>query len=724
MKNKIIFLLALAPSLMVAQSKIDLPGLETIELRRSSLKALGTETGSRPMIQVMITPESPECEASLKALGIEAEDLGAVILADLPLDMVDAVAALPEVKYVTVSRELEAAMDFARPASGVTSAQEGFTYDGATHSYDGTGVLVSLFDMGMDANHINFMGADGKSRVKRVWWYRTATPAEYTPDSRFSNISSFTTDNSGETHATHVAGIMGGSYNGPGRYAHISTATATSQQIINGNIPFYGVATGADLAFSVGTLNTNYILGGIGKIIDYAESQSQPVVVNLSLGTTIGPHDGSDSYSRQLAEFGKRGIICVAAGNDGDVNMSIVKDVTPSAPMRTMFASNACQDGAVDIWATDSNPLTVSWAIYNTSTGQYTVLASVNAAGQSASVSASNSSFAASFTGSITMRSDLNRLNNRFNVYSTCSFQPLGGNSNNKMALIVESGTGQKVYLYGNSATAMTSDGYAGFDMASPANSINDACCAENVISVGAYTTRNSWGTMNGAYRYTGTGFSVGQISGFSSYGASFQGVQLPIICAPGAGIVSSFSRYYVAAKNSAATATATATGSGDVTNYWFNSQGTSMACPYVSGVVGLWLQACPTLTYEEVVDVLKNSSTYSPISMKGGRWGYGKIDAAAGLKYILQKYAAIGQVWADDSQRLIVSQNAGGCEVTVAGEKSFAVELFDLQGRKVGAAGGCDGVASLSTEGLKSGVYVVSVNGQTFSGSEKIMIR
>ncbi|MDE6487759.1 MAG: S8 family serine peptidase, partial [Paramuribaculum sp.] len=700
MKNKIIFLLALAPNFMLAQSKIDLPGLETIALQKSALKAMGTEISST-LIPVMIMPATDDCEAALVSLGIETDNMGAVILADIPLNLVETVADMPEVRYVTVSREMEAAMDLARPASGVTTAQEGFSYDGATHSYDGTGVLVSLFDTGMDANHVNFLDADGVTRVKRLWWYRSATPTEYTPDSRFSNISSFTTDNSAESHATHVAGIMGGSYNGQGTYAYIPSGTATSQQIINGNIPYYGVATGSDLAFAVGSLTTNYILGGIQKIIEYAESQSQPVVVNLSLGTTIGPHDGSDAYSRQLAAFGKRGIICIAAGNDGDVNMSIVKNVTSSTPIRTMFASNTCQDGAIDIWGTDSTPLTVSWAVYNTATGQYTVLATVNAAGQSASVSASNSSFSSSFTGTITMRSDLNSLNNRFNVYTTCTFQPLGGNSTNKMALIVESATEQKVYLYGNSSTALTSDGYAGFDMASPANSINDACCAENVISVGSYTTRNTWGTMSGSYRYTGTGFTVGQISGFSGYGESFQGEQLPIICAPGAGIVSSFSRYYVAAKNTASTATATAVSSAGVTNYWFNSQGTSMACPYVTGVVGLWLQACPTLTYDEVVDVLKNSSTYSAISMKGGRWGYGKIDATAGLKYILQKYASVGQVWDDDSRRLVISPNGNGYDVTVAGEKEFAVELFDMQGRKVATANGIDGSAGLSTSGL-----------------------
>ncbi|MDE6100208.1 MAG: T9SS type A sorting domain-containing protein, partial [Paramuribaculum sp.] len=100
------------------------------------------------------------------------------------------------------------------------------------------------------------------------------------------------------------------------------------------------------------------------------------------------------------------------------------------------------------------------------------------------------------------------------------------------------------------------------------------------------------------------------------------------------------------------------------------------------------------------------------------------KIDATAGLKYILQKYASVGQVWDDDSRRLVISPNGNGYDVTVAGEKEFAVELFDMQGRKVATANGIDGSAGLSTSGLNAGVYVAAVKGASINRSEKIVVR
>jgi subtilisin family serine protease len=64
---------------------------------------------------------------------------------------------------------------------------------------------------------------------------------------------------------------------------------------------------------------------------------------------------------------------------------------------------------------------------------------------------------------------------------------------------------------------------------------------------------------------------------------------------------------------------------------------GTSMACPVVSGIVALWLQAKPDLTLDNLMEVLSKTSRndeYTEILPE--RWGYGKIDAKKGLEYIL----------------------------------------------------------------------------------------
>lgn len=723
MKKTLLFLLAAAPLAVSGQSKISMAGLDLLEKHRTALVANSTDVPDQ-LVPVIITPHSDGLSQVLASMGIEADDLGATVVANVPVSMLETVASLPEVNFLSIGQDVKASMDFARPACNVDQVQSGFTYNGSNYQFDGTGVIASLYDSGMDANHANFLNADGTSRVKRLWAFTTSTtPKEYTPDSRFSNISSFTTENSSMTHATHVAGIMGGSYNRESKYAKVSSAAGTSQQLTNGDLPFYGVATGADLAFSVGSLNTSYILAGLKKIVDYADQTGMPFVINLSLGSTVGPHDGTDAYSQQLAEYGKKGIICIAAGNDGDVPLSICRQVTSSTPIKTMFTDNK-GEGSIDVWGQGSDALTVSLVLYNPTTNSTTTLATVTKAGESASVSTANSSFAAYYSGSLTMRADVNRLNNRFNVYCSGSFKPLSTSTAMKLGIVVESSKTQNVYVYGTTSLSFTSNGYAGWDNGSAENSINDACTAANVVSVGSFTTRRTWGALsNGPYQYSNSDMAVGKISPFSSYGKSFDGTQLPLICAPGAGIVSSMSRFYLAQTGTANTMTASADFNG-VTSYWGNSQGTSMACPFVSGVVALWLQACPTLTYDQVMDVIDNTSTYSAISMKGGRWGAGKIDALKGVQYVLEKYSSIGTVWDNDEARLLVTPNGNGYDVTLAGEAEFDVDVYDLQGRTVTSRKGFNGSATVDTDMLSAGIYVLNVKSSTFNSSRKISVR
>ena len=230
-------------------------------------------------------------------------------------------------------------------------------------------------------------------------------------------------------------------------------------------------------------------------------------------------------------------------------------------------------------------------------------------------------------------------------------------------------------FSYRPSASASIVDGYTN---GSSSNSINNLACAENVISVGAYVSRTTYGILREGYYYPAPAeLTLEGIAYFSSYGKAFDGTQLPKICAPGARIISSFSRYYVGESNSAETMVAKAQ-NGSNTDYWGNMQGTSMACPFVSGTVGLWLEAKPELTYSDVMDVISQTSSFNSLIMRPReRWGAGKINALEGIKYILQKYAANGAVWEDDDQRLVVSFNGSGYDVTMAGEAQFTVTVY-----------------------------------------------
>ncbi len=65
---------------------------------------------------------------------------------------------------------------------------------------------------------------------------------------------------------------------------------------------------------------------------------------------------------------------------------------------------------------------------------------------------------------------------------------------------------------------------------------------------------------------------------------------------------------------------------------------GTSMATPVVAGTIALWLQACPTLTKEDIMDIIAGTSRRHDPSLPypNNHYGHGEIDAYKGLMKIL----------------------------------------------------------------------------------------
>ena len=64
---------------------------------------------------------------------------------------------------------------------------------------------------------------------------------------------------------------------------------------------FYGMAPDADIVFvSFAEENTN-IADAIKYIFDYADKVSKPCVINMSLGSHYGPHDGTSYLDQSMS---------------------------------------------------------------------------------------------------------------------------------------------------------------------------------------------------------------------------------------------------------------------------------------------------------------------------------------------------------------------------------------------------------------------------------------
>jgi len=171
-----------------------------------------------------------------------------------------------------------------------------------------------------------------------------------------------------------------------------------------------------------------------------------------------------------------------------------------------------------------------------------------------------------------------------------------------------------EVYYYG---------GDSSYTVGSPAT-------AANVVSVGAYGTRNSWTDIYG-YNQEDRDIFVNDIAYFSSRGPALRSAQgfKPNITAPGAYLISAFSIDYYSYSMFI------------IDWYHVVMQGTSMASPHVAGIVALMMQAYPSLTYDQIMNYLQSTARADAYvgSVPNANWGYGKVDAYAAVSAVLADY-------------------------------------------------------------------------------------
>lgn len=715
-----------------AQSKIDFNGQS--ELLKHKLQQHLITTGQLPQSKSATSDDESMLVLVDLADGAnldELEDNGAVIinrrgdlaLVQMPLSQIEHIAELQSVKKLSFGEKLSVKLDSARIATGFGDAHDGVGLD---QPYNGTGVVVGLMDAGVDPNHIAFKQASSNTnRVQRFWNYGSyGLSGTYdTAD----EISSFTSDDRTESHGTHVLGIMAGS--------------------TKGNKTYYGLATEAEIAVAAGTLTTNNVLAGTEKVIEYAKSVQKPVVVNLSVGSNSGAHDGSSSTARYLASLGQDAIICISAGNEGTMPIGLRKtfsagDTEVKSFMKDNYVTGKYY-GTTTFWSTDDTPFTFTAFIYDLNTnaityelpsvssstsGQYTTVGSKS---YGTSVTYTDTKFDEAFTGYFGVAADVSTDNNRYMVGLTYDLRKATANSGNLVfGFKIEGVAGKSVYGYCDGLyTEFSSYDMEGWDSGTANGTINELVCGENVIAVGAYSTRNSIKLANGQESYY-TSLELypkpaGDILNFTSYGTLADGRNLPHVCAPGM-LVSAYSTPYVQYNG---------LGSGNYTTrytafnksyYWGPMVGTSQASPFVAGTVALWLQADTTLTVDDVKQIISETSIkddYVNNAKYPVQWGAGKINVVGGLKYILDnKNSGIGSI-EDIKNPMIVSAQGYMLNVYVAGEKSISVTVYNMSGQAVKTESANGDEVNIDVDGLPKGIYVIECKGANGRHVQRMII-
>lgn len=200
----------------------------------------------------------------------------------------------------------------------------------------GLGVVIGIVDTGLDVGHPNLQTADGRSRVRYLLDFsreaaglQSALEEEYgctgdTDCAIYSNEDLDALLNNGTTgdeptdtygHGTHVASLAAG--NGLAGKTPRYIGVAPEATIFGARVSRAGD----------GAIHDADILQATRFIFEQAERLGMPAVVNLSLGSDFGTHDGTSPLEQGLASFigpGHPGrAIVVAAGNSGNLYAGI-----------------------------------------------------------------------------------------------------------------------------------------------------------------------------------------------------------------------------------------------------------------------------------------------------------------------------------------------------------------------------------------------------------------
>ncbi|HZH86495.1 MAG TPA: S8/S53 family peptidase [Brumimicrobium sp.] len=499
-------------------------------------------------------------------------------------------------------------------------------------SYTGKGVIIGIVDNGLDHTHPDFTDAYGRNRVIRYWDHSitnpTASPAPY----NYGQIwyadqiqnGSITSNEESSGHGTSVTGIC------------------TGNGLANGKNK--GMAPEADIIF----VETNFSLPNwtltVADACDFifkvADSLNKPAVINLSVGSYLGSHDGKDpagELMELLVEEKKGRIIIGAAGNSGDKPPYHAQQTMTTIDTNFIWFENN-PTGALGV----NSVFFDLWTTVGEAQFRYSFGANRNAPSY-VDVASTEYRFAQINVGTPIYDTLFNTNGERIatiEIYteyvgSNYHLQGLFSTVDSTDYLMRFSTTGLGKYdLWSGEwmglntivSTIPTPAQYppiVNYVLPDSAQSVVSSWnCSSKIISVANNKGRLGYIDNNGDQYYHPNMTPPGKIARSSSRGPSRRGVIKPDICAAGEVTLGSAPMYMV----------------GDPTynslleagGYHMRNGGTSMASPVVAGIAALYLERCPNSSIEDFKTDLfgtAKSDGYTG-STPNNRYGYGKINA------------------------------------------------------------------------------------------------
>lgn len=644
---------------------------------------------------------------------------GNIQIARIPLNSLAALSAEAQVERIEARASARQLLDTSAivintlPVYEATPAHQAFT---------GDGVVMGVMDVGFDLTHPNFYTRDlTHTRISAIWdqlspdTIGSTMPAgrDYIgPEAVLAHARS--TDAEIMVHGTHTLGIAAGTgYDTPYRGVAFDSDICLVSNIVEEDTAYFEQSPDKYLH------TTALDALGFKYLFDYARQQGKPCVASFSEGYLPYFDDEDSLFAAVLDSLSGPGRIIVAsAGNEG-----LMKSYFEKRPeTREDGAFIRCYYNETNYRIKGSAPLRLHLYRYGDMPG---------VPADTYTIDLDTLPYRTEINDTLIINGDSLFLDLyryptarppedvwHLTLHSTQilrRFWPL--------ALTLEGDNHAEVFgesnsdFQANDLDPRWQAGQAGHNMLAPGS-------FPSVIAVGASTYRMPGQTINGSYGVH-AGTVQGRISPYSSTGPTYDGRIKPDVVAPGTNIVSSFSHFLPPVS-----ALMRESDFQGLTYPWGVETGTSMSAPMVAGVIALWLQARPTLTTAEILQVFQRTCQHPDPALQypNNTYGYGEIDAYRGLLDILG-IDGIDGLSLHQPAALRVWPSFNGLRLTTDTPitETIRIKLYSLSGACIHEASvRIDGTeAYLPLPPYPAGIYAVQINtpARQLSGSQLVRL-
>lgn len=296
-----------------------------------------------------------------------------LLTARIPLDKIEEIRQKKFVKSLKASQPVRRCLEksLAEIGNGSPDLMTGSLAEG------GKGVIVGIIDFGMDFAHKNFLDETGQSRVLAIW-DQTAkqnprSPSQYGYDygtlytqaeinSALKQKDPYNALGYGPSpddllqtgaHGTYVADVAAG--NGNASVGSVGKGVAP-----NADIVFVEASNKCVDPSDAGVVGNSFgdsvqLAEAIKFIFAFAEERKQPCVINLSMGTNGGPHDGTtlvEKWIDCLVSRAPNRAVVIAAANMFGKQLHATGKVSAKKPVELKWQvfPNDSTSNEMEIW--------------------------------------------------------------------------------------------------------------------------------------------------------------------------------------------------------------------------------------------------------------------------------------------------------------------------------------------------------------------------------------